>query len=75
MKGKWRDSCKPIIARVIKENEGKTEKEIRKAISEAYPFGERNYHPYKIWLDEVKVQLGTKVKKQFIQPPNQEKLF
>jgi len=61
MKRTWRDSCKPIIARVIKENEGKSEKEIRKAISDAYPFGERKYHPYKIWLDEVKVQLGTKV--------------
>jgi len=24
-----------------------------KKISEAYPFGERKYHPYKIWLDEV----------------------
>ncbi len=26
----------------------------RKAISDAYPFGPRQYHPYKIWLSEVK---------------------
>lgn len=56
----WRDSARPIIVNVLKENQGKPEKEIKKALYEAYPFGERNYHPYKIWLDEIKVQLGKK---------------
>jgi hypothetical protein len=27
---------------------------------DAYPFGERKYTPYKIWLDEIKRQVGTK---------------
>jgi uncharacterized protein (TIGR02996 family) len=34
------------------------EKEQRKAVSAVYPFGERRYHPYKIWLSEVKRRLG-----------------
>lgn len=56
----WRDVARPIIAKAIAENLGKPEKEIRKALRRAYPFGERKYHPYKIWLDEIRVQLGLK---------------
>lgn len=75
MRGTWRESAKPIIAKVIKDNQGKTEKEIRKALRDAYPWGERRYHPYKIWCDEVKVQTGRKKRKQFIHPENQPGLF
>lgn len=71
----WRDSCKPIINKVLKANEGKSEKEIRKALSDAYPFGERAYHPYKVWLDEIKVQRGLKKKKQPMDVANHPKLF
>lgn len=56
----WRTHARKVIQQVLAENKGKTEKEISKAISEAYPFGQRRYHPYKIWLDEVKVQTGKK---------------
>jgi hypothetical protein len=59
----WRDSCRPLIAKTIKENEGKSLKEIKKALREVYPWGQRAMHPYKIWCDEVKVQLGLKKKK------------
>ena len=34
------------------------EAEQRKAVSAAYPFGERRFHPYKVWLSEVKRRLG-----------------
>lgn len=74
----WRDRCRPIIARVLAENQGKSEKEIRKALKDAYPFYEREYHPYKIWLDEIKVQMGKrKFGKGKRQPdnPDQQKLF
>jgi hypothetical protein len=60
----WRDYCRPIIARVLKETQGAEDKEIRKALHDAYPFGQREYHPYKIWLDEIQVQRGLKKKKQ-----------
>jgi hypothetical protein len=54
---KWRTHARPVIQRVLKETEGKPEDEIRRAIRDAYPFGERRHHPYKIWLDEVARQL------------------
>jgi hypothetical protein len=54
---KWRTRARPVIQRVLKETEGKPEDEIRRAIRDAYPFGERRHHPYKIWLDEVARQL------------------
>ena len=73
----WRDMARPLIAQVLKESEGKSEKEIRNALKEAYPFGERRYHPYKIWLDEIKVQRkGRRFgKKKNITPKEQTSLF
>ena len=55
---RWRMQAAPIISRVIVETKGKPEKEVRKALHDAYPFGERAMHPYKIWLDEIKRQTG-----------------
>lgn len=77
MKGTWRDIVRPIIARVLAETQGKTEQEIRKALKEAYPFGARQWHPYKIWLNEIKVQT-KKVRfgqKKVKIDKNQQKLF
>lgn len=71
----WRERARPIITKVLKETEGKEEKEIVEALRNAYPFGERAHHPYKIWLDEIKVQRGKKRVKQELPNPNQEKLF
>ena len=34
--------------------------EQRRALKDAYPFGERRYAPYKIWLDEIARQKGKK---------------
>lgn len=59
----WRDRARPIIAKVIAEIGLTDMKRLRKAISEAYPFGPREMHPYKIWCDEVRRQLGLKVVK------------
>lgn len=56
----WREKFSPIIARVIAENRDKPLSEQRKALRAAFPAGERKYHPYKIWLDEINVQLGRK---------------
>jgi len=55
----WREQAAPIIQRVIHNCRatGKTEKQIRKALSDAYPFGPKKYWPYKVWLDEIKRQL------------------
>ena len=64
MKRTWRDRARPIIQQVLRETAGKSEKEIRQALRDAYPFGEREYHPYKIWCDEIQRQRGFKKKKQ-----------
>lgn len=73
----WRDMARPLIVQVLKESEGKSEKEIRKALKDAYPWGERRYHPYKIWLDEIKVQRKGRQfgKKNNIAPKEQISLF
>jgi hypothetical protein len=56
----WRDRCRPIIAEVIRRVGTEDDRALRRELRNAFPFGVRNYHPYKIWLDEIRVQLGTK---------------
>ncbi len=75
--GTWRDIARPIIQKIIIENEGRDSKELKKLISNEYPFGERQYHPYKVWLDEIKVQLKERRfgKKNQVVDERQQKLF
>jgi hypothetical protein len=49
----WRDRARPIVGRVLAETAGQPDPAIRKALRDAYPFGPRTRHPYKIWCDEV----------------------
>ena len=63
MKSYWREKARKVINKVMIETKGQDEKTVRKALSDAYPFGPRQYHPYKIWLDEIAVQMGTKKQK------------
>jgi hypothetical protein len=63
----WREHARPIIAKVLADNKDKTEKEIKKALQNAYPYGERARHPYKIWCDEIKTQRGLKKSKNKIE--------
>ncbi len=83
---RWRNIAQPIISRVLANcNEaGADEKSILESLREAYPFGERKYHPYKIWLSEIAIQRGRKPKlgtfgpktKAAMEPdPRQENLF
>ena len=57
----WRRIAAPLIARVLADAEGKPDTEVRAALRAAYPFGAREHHPYRIWLDEVRTQTGRKV--------------
>jgi hypothetical protein len=50
----WRTASRRIILKVLLDTQGQSEEEIKKALHDAYPFGERKMYPYKIWLDEVK---------------------
>ncbi len=67
----WRQCCTGLIQQTIKENQGKPLKEIKRALRDVYPYGERAMHPYKIWCDEIKRQLGLKKSKIVEQNPQQ----
>jgi len=54
----WRDSAGPKIAEVIARVGTEDPKALRKALREAYPYGERKYWPYKVWLSEIRRQLA-----------------
>jgi hypothetical protein len=59
----WRERFAPEIRRVIRENAGQPEKVVRKALRDLWDeahMGERAMHPYKVFLDEIRVQLGKK---------------
>lgn len=56
----WRDEARPLIAAVIARVGVNDMKAVRRALREAYPWGERERHPYKTWCDEVRRQLGLK---------------
>lgn len=58
----WREISARKIAEVIAANKGADDATLKAALFDAYPFGERKYHPYKIWCDEIARQLGRKPK-------------
>ena len=78
--GSWRRHARPIIARVLKETQGQDEQAVRKALKEAYPFGERKYWPYKVWCDEVQRQMHKRRQRDrrgriVVPDPNQMDFF
>jgi hypothetical protein len=60
MLSSWRQRAAPIIARVLAETSGQPEGDVRAALLAAYPFGPRKHHPYRIWLNEIRVQTGQR---------------
>lgn len=61
----WRDKSLEIIREVLEECKDADEATKRRRLREAYPFGERSMHPYKIWCDEVNRALGKKSGKRW----------
>lgn len=69
MASSWRKISYRIIQEVITEFLGEHQltppvvltpeqlKTLKRRISKAYPFVDRKYHPYKVWLSEVKANL------------------
>ena len=62
----WRKTAAEVISEVLDQcgtvdfSSPENYKAVRARLREAYPFGEKKYHPYKIWLDEIQRQLGKK---------------
>lgn len=50
----WRAKSRRVILAALKEGreKGLEGKALEKHVSDAYPFGERAMHPYKVWLNE-----------------------
>jgi hypothetical protein len=54
VKSRWRTRARSLVAAVLEETKGQDERAVRKALRDAYPFGERAHYPYKVWCDEVR---------------------
>lgn len=52
----WRDIARATIQQALieAESQGLDQDATHKHVNAAYPFGARAYHPYKIWLSEMK---------------------
>lgn len=68
----WADRAAPIVAEVIRRIGRSDIPVLRKALAEAYPFGERVNTPYKAWLSEVRRQLGHPLNKPKVDPANRQ---
>jgi hypothetical protein len=74
-KSPWRKRAALIIYEVLqKMPPDSTEKQKRAALKKAYPFREREMHPYKIWCSQVNIMLKTP-KKPKNKDPHQQSLF
>jgi hypothetical protein len=54
----WRDRMRPIIAQVLRETNG-VEKAARKKLRTVRPFKLRRGWAYKVWLNEIRLQLAA----------------
>lgn len=52
MTSPWRLAARSAIDKAIASVEDGDLVKLKKAIDKAYPFGYREYYPYKVWLDE-----------------------
>ena len=71
----WRDNFRPITGEIIERVGTKDMKLLREELRDAFPSPPRKYHPYKIWLDEIRAQLGLKKKKMTKAESNTKSLF
>lgn len=53
MSSMWRTKARELVAEVLQQTKGDDDGAVRRALREAYPFGNRRYWPYKVWLDEI----------------------
>ena len=58
----WRDEAKAAIKKALREAEaqGLDAEATRAYVNSKYPFGAREYHPYKMWLSEMKATFNPK---------------
>jgi hypothetical protein len=67
--GTWRAMARQVVRETLDAiPTTATEKECRAALRLVYPFGQRHFHPYKVWCEEVrrglKARFGRKMAKE-----------
>jgi hypothetical protein len=55
-----RDHIRPLIANIIASVGTDDKGRLKRALFDAYPYGERKYWPYKVWCSEIRIQLGLR---------------
>ncbi|PUA41479.1 hypothetical protein C5U62_31410 [Pseudomonas protegens] len=68
----WADAAAPIVASVIRRVGRSDMRLLRKALTDAYPWGARENSPYKAWLSEVRRQLGHPLNTPKKDPANKQ---
>lgn len=57
----WQREARKVVQRVMAElAPNATRKDAERALREAYPFGEREYWPYRVWLREQGAALAAR---------------
>jgi hypothetical protein len=76
MSGSWRGYAAPIIADVLASLPADADEfTARRALRDAYPFGDREHWPYRVWLSEVRIQLARRFRSQHQQATDTLPLF
>ncbi len=68
----WADRAAPIVAEIVRRVGRSDQQALRKALTEAYPWGARMNTPYKAWLAEVHRQLGHPLNTPKADPDNHQ---
>lgn len=72
----WRSIAAPIIREIIQEVGADNPRQLAAALRDAYPWGEKRMHPYRIWRDEIRRQLNPSPstamrRRQYVVPDGQ----
>ena len=77
--GSWRDHANSVLAALWEQAAEESRAPTKQEIYDAYPYGMREYTPYKVWLEQVKwFQAGcpgrTAYQREYIVPKEQTRL-
>jgi len=70
----WRDIARASVQKALDEakDQGLGPEATQALVNDRYPFGQREYYPYKVWLEERKKLLNPQPVKT--RKPDQDKL-
>lgn len=56
IESKYRKEFRQLIHLILTEMQGKPDRDINRALRNAFPYGARKNWPYKMWLKEIRLQ-------------------